>query len=326
MRASEHLDTQFPKISIVMLNFNGLDYLKRTIGPILALDYPDYEFIIVDNGSQDQSLDFIKEHPQITLIQSPRIGEKNFACNLGVRSASGEFLLILDNDLLLTNKELLKELYLKYTSLRNPGELGLCIIDEGKKKTEYYGMYFGFSFVKNLKPIPADQARRFDGKKIGFATGACFFIKKSIWLEVGGYDEHFPFGGDDNDLGMKLWMSGYENYLFSESCQIHIGKAERSDVLKYSNKFRKTVHATLCTIVKNFSINNLFKYLFTYSFFIFLKALKQSFFRVSIRPLIGAFRGYIDFLKDLPYATKARKIIQEKRVMKKDVFLLVQPV
>ena len=45
-----------PLISIVMLNYNGLKYLKSTIHPILKLDYPNYEFIIVDNCSTDGSI------------------------------------------------------------------------------------------------------------------------------------------------------------------------------------------------------------------------------------------------------------------------------
>ena len=42
---------KFPLISVVMLNYNGLKYLKQTIASVLKLDYPNYEFLIVDNGS-----------------------------------------------------------------------------------------------------------------------------------------------------------------------------------------------------------------------------------------------------------------------------------
>ena len=97
-------DDNCPLVSVVMLNYNGLKYLKETIPPILELDYPNYEFIIVDNGSTDGSIEFINEFEKIRLIENgENLGYSN-GKNIGVWEAKGEYILSLDNDILILNK------------------------------------------------------------------------------------------------------------------------------------------------------------------------------------------------------------------------------
>ena len=90
-----------PLISVVMLNYNGLKYLKRTIHPILKLNYPTFEFIIVDNGSTDGSIEFIKKFKRIKLIENGENLGYSKGKNIGVKHAKGEYVLLLDNDILL---------------------------------------------------------------------------------------------------------------------------------------------------------------------------------------------------------------------------------
>jgi len=54
-------DSKPLKISIIMLNYNGLKYLEKTLSPLLVLDYPDYEFIVVDNDSKDGSVESLQK-------------------------------------------------------------------------------------------------------------------------------------------------------------------------------------------------------------------------------------------------------------------------
>ena len=99
---------EYPKISIVVLNYNGLKYLQRTIPALLKIDYPAYEIIIVDNASSDKSINFLENFEGIKIVRN----KKNYGCckgkNIGIKKATGEYILLLDNDILLENRNSLK--------------------------------------------------------------------------------------------------------------------------------------------------------------------------------------------------------------------------
>ncbi len=103
-------DRKLPLISVIILNFNGKSYLERTIPPILELRYPRYEIVVVDNGSEDGSLEYIQALERIRLLRSPRYREKNYACNYAIRESRGDYILLLDCDIILVDMELLSKL------------------------------------------------------------------------------------------------------------------------------------------------------------------------------------------------------------------------
>jgi GT2 family glycosyltransferase len=308
-----------------MLNYNGFKYLKRTIPPLLELDYPNYEFIIVDNGSTDGSLEFVKSFNKIRLLQSPRTREKNFACNYGVNKARGEYILLLDNDILLINKYLLKELIKQFNKNNNIGSLGLALMNEKGPKLKGFGMFLGYYFSKRLRLLNEEQIKKMDNKLISYSSGGGFFIKKSVWQKVGGYDDYLKFGGDDSDLGIKLWLFGYKNYLYSKTIQIHLGEPERNNNKKYALKWKEMFYAHLYTIVKNLKFINMILTLIGFFLFGIQKTIKESIFRKNLGLLLSFLGGYYLFFKNLPIAIKKRQEIQSRRIVKDDIFLRIKP-
>ncbi|OHA46809.1 MAG: hypothetical protein A2541_01350 [Candidatus Taylorbacteria bacterium RIFOXYD2_FULL_36_9] len=319
-------DSKPLKISIIMLNYNGLKYLEKTLSPLLVLDYPDYEFIVVDNGSTDGSLEYIKKETQVILLQSPKMRAKNFACNYAVNMAQGEFILLLDNDCLITEKGILTSLLNCYNLNQDCGLLGLAFYNLGENFSFGYGGFFSrWLYLANNKKIKNDLLAKFDGQFIGFPHGLALFVKKTVWQKLDGYDENLIFGGDDNDLGIKSWLLGYKNYLYSQSSQIHLGEAERRDNNKYAIKFKEIFYAHLYTIVKNFTFINLWPALIGQIVFMFFKSIKQSIFRFYFGPFFAFGQGLILFFKKIPIACQKRKEIQIKRKEKRDVFLKIKP-
>lgn len=308
-----------------MLNYNGLKYLKRTIPSYLKLNYPNYEFIIVDNGSTDGSLDYINSINSLKLIKSPKLREKNFACNYGIKRAKGKYILLLDNDALNNDEDILKNLYSDYISYENIGVLGTAHYDEGQKLSCSYGVDLSYSFAKSRKLIPINEVINYNGSYIGYPSGLAFFIEKKKWKKVGGYDDFLKFGGDDNDLGIKLWLLGYKNYLYSKSLFTHIGIQERFDLDKYLLKWEEVFFAELYTIFKNYGFFNMIISLFFRSCIIFYKSMKLVFQRKSIKFIFAYFFGLTLFIKSLPIAIKKRKKIQSLRVIKNDIFLKIKP-
>jgi len=314
-----------PLISVVVINFNGKKYLEETIPAILDLDYPNYEVIVVDNGSTDGSIPFLKKIKNIRLVQSEKQGEKNYACNLGISLTKGDYILLMDNDLILVEKDILNNLITEINYLTRCGSISLAYINRGSVKTEGYGCYTGFYYSWEKPDISIDEIKQMHGKPIGSPNGAGIFIQKELWNYTGGYDDHLPFGGDDDDLGMRLWLYGYSNYLYSNSLQLHIGMAERTDTFKYSTKFQKKIYAHMYTIVKNFRPINAMITLNGYIIFSSAKAIKQSIKRKSIKPITSTVNGYYTFIKNIPYALGKRKEVQAKRMVKNDTFLKIRP-
>ena len=138
-------------VSIIMINFNGLKYLKESVPPLLKLNYQHYELIIADNGSADGSLEYIKAHRQIKLVSSPRYREKNYACNYAISRAGGDYILLLDNDVVITDPDILSRLLQMYTSLPEIGALGLAVHDRGINEFQPLRVLFRVLFYTRNK-------------------------------------------------------------------------------------------------------------------------------------------------------------------------------
>ncbi len=314
------------KVSLIIPNLNGLVYLKRSLPLIFNLTYQSLEIIVIDNGSTDESVEFLSSinNKSFNFIESPVFHSKNFACNYAVKKATGEYILMLDNDVLINDVYIIQKLLDRYRELSKKtkvGLIGLSFIDLGKKNSKSYGTKLGLYFIKEQKPLSIKKISRFDGGHTAFPEGKGFLIKKSTWLRVGGYDEHLTYGGDDTDLGMRLWLFGYENFLYAKDTFLHIGTPERDDNQKFAKKWELIFYAHMYTIAKNYSKNSVFPTLIGYSIFGLLKSFKQSFMRRDLRPIYSYFKGGYLFLLNIRVALKKRKDLRLNFNLKENSFV-----
>lgn len=317
--------TAMIRVSIVMLNYNGLVYLKKTVPAILGLLESTQEFIVVDNGSSDGSLVFLKKHPRIRLIQSPRYAEKNFACNYAIEQAKGEFILLLDNDILLQEKSLIHNLLQGAKSLPLFGCYALAYSDLDQSSSCGYGGFFSLYLKKSLRKLSNERVKQLHNIAVGNPQGIGLFMKKAFWKQLGGYDESLVFGGDDKDIGMRIWLAGKRCYLYSRTLQIHIGQPERSNTKKYSRKWRFIVCGDLVTILKGYSFFHLIPAIVLYLGFSFAKTAKQSLLRFSLLPSLAWVSGLLLFIVKLPSALASRYQVRSSRATKSDLFLHIRP-
>src|SRR5687767_92180 len=91
------------KVSIIIINWNGLNFLKDCLTSLSRIDYPNYEIIIVDNGSVDKSVKYVSEKfPSVKIIENSRNFGFAEANNIGYKASTGEYILFLNNDTLVT--------------------------------------------------------------------------------------------------------------------------------------------------------------------------------------------------------------------------------
>ncbi|MGI6775828.1 MAG: glycosyltransferase [Patescibacteria group bacterium] len=216
---------KIPLISIVVLNWNGLLFLKETIPPLLDIDYPNYEVIVVDNGSTDKSVKFLKKFKKIKIIKNKENLGYSKGKNIGIGLAKGEYILSLDNDILIKDKYLLGKLLKMYKSRKGVGFLQIPLLDKNKTKTHYYGVYYSV-YGLNMHRKEVDIKKITENKdslvKIVGPTGGFFFIKKDAWEDIGGFDESQGFHIDDVDIGPRSMIFDYENFLYTKSYAIHL--------------------------------------------------------------------------------------------------------
>lgn len=318
-------DEKYPLVSVVMLNYNGLKYLKETIPPILELDYPNYEFIIVDNGSTDGSIEFINEFEKIRLIENGENFGYSKGKNLGIRESKGEYVLSLDNDILIKNKIDFTEIIRSY--INDVGFIQILLKDIGYENTKYYGIYFsiyGANFHK--KSITITKILNYKKQVvIGAATGGCFFISKDKWMLIGEFDESQPFNLDDIDVGATAWIYGFKNYIYTKSYAVHLGINKTSTAESYSNRFKLVFSGHARSMVKIYRLSNLIMCFPLLLIFQFIKSIRYSVKRRSIKVFLAFLWSINLFLKNFPDTLKQRKIIQSKRVVEDDIFLKIKP-
>lgn len=213
-------------ISIIILNYNGREFLEDCMNSVLSQSYENFEVIFVDNSSIDNSIDFIKKNfsdPRINIICS----EKNLGFtggnNLGLENARGEFVVLLNNDTVV-DKNWLKYLHELIVSDENIGIAQSLVLTEGIPEKYYLKNGTINLLGHNIMEIfPIDE----NGiGEIFQATGCSLIIRKSLLDSLGGLflNEYFAYA-EDTYLCFKVKFFGKKIMHTSKSIVHHKGNA-----------------------------------------------------------------------------------------------------
>jgi len=312
---------RLPKITIGILNMNGLHRLKRVINSYLFQDYPNCEIVIVDNGSTDGSIDFIKKFKKIRLIENGENLGYSKGKNILVKSSKGEYILMMDNDIEIKGNSFLSNIYKAYKSLENPGFLS-PLVKERKNGQNIENLGLFYNRIQNKTSLSSVFGKGII--KIPGYLGNVVFFEKDTFLALGGFDEIYPINIDDYDLSARAYLFGYNNYLDLNSYVIHHGIETRVNInsLCWKNKYYLSGFSRM--IWKNYNVKNLIIWWPISTIWIFYKVLKISISNFSLKPLKSyLFSSYL-FLMDFPSTINSRRAIQKERIIKEDVFLKIK--
>ncbi len=213
----------FPKISIIVVTYNNLEYTKLCLESIVkCTEYPAYEIILVDNASQDGTVEYLEEykriHKNISLIKNNRNLGFAAANNLGVNASTADTLVFLNNDTLVTPGWLHR---LFYHLNKNPGT-GMVgpvtngIGNEAKIDIDY-------TQLSDINYFAAMRADQYSGSSFEIRVLAlyCAMISRTLYNQLGGLDERYQVGMfEDDDLALKIQHAGF-NLLCAEDVFIH---------------------------------------------------------------------------------------------------------
>jgi GT2 family glycosyltransferase len=211
-------------LSAIVVNWNGKDYLPACLDALLAQDPAPTEILVVDNHSDDGSRELVaSRYPQVRLIDTGRNAGPCHARNVGAAAASHETCLFVDNDVVLQPGAIaaLRRCLDSEPRLAMVQARSLCGDDPGIVHYDGGDLHFLGTLVLRNWYTPRAEAHDPTGP-IGAAIALCFLCKRSVYHEVGGFDEHLFILYEDNQFSYKLRMRGYTIRLCPEALCVHL--------------------------------------------------------------------------------------------------------
>ncbi|MCU0285279.1 MAG: glycosyltransferase family 2 protein [Acidobacteria bacterium] len=308
-----------PFISIIIINYNGIKHLPPLLNSLMQQTYGNFEIIIVDNYSKDDSCKFLREQcPEIKLLALKKNIGFAAGVNEGIKESTGEFILVLNNDIILDINAIYylveRAIILSY---------GIGAKDWGAlapKMMFYNNPNFINAIGNSLYPITWGSDNFIGSFDIGQfdrfknPMSACFgavLINRKAWDIVGPLDTHYKFYYEDMDWSFRSQLCNYS--IEAEPRSIFYHKFGASMSLKsQSFKLRYIVGNRLYFTLKNLEKSTIRRFLKNYiwedikSAAIYLKHMNF--------PLVMAYiRGYARLFFSLPGLFFKRDAVQQKR-------------
>jgi GT2 family glycosyltransferase len=236
-----------PLVSVIILNKDKPDYLADCLDSVFRkTSYPNYEVIVVDNGSLDQRTDQIYKQWQSAEPGRFRIMEDaglfNFSRlnNQAAKKVKGKLLLFLNNDICLISPDWLDEM--AGQAVRpDIGAVG-CMLQFPDGTIQHAGIIRSqpLNALHTHYRFPA-TARGHLGRlrvpsECSMVTGACLMIQKQKFHSIGGFDEDLPVAYNDADLCLRLLKQGYRNLILPQVQLIHYESVTRGSDEKPGNR------------------------------------------------------------------------------------------
>ncbi len=221
-----------PSVAVVILNWNGKNYLERFLSFVVASTYQNLEIFVADNASDDESVSFLKKnYPAIKIILND--ANKGFAkgYNSALGKIAADYYVLLNSDVEVTRDWIEPVILL----MESDDKIAACqpkiLSFENKKQFEYAGACGGFidklcyPFTRGriFETCELDNGQYDDSIPIFWATGAALFVQSKVFHELNGFDEYFFAHQEEIDLCWRMQRAGYTIYVMPSSVVYHVG-------------------------------------------------------------------------------------------------------
>ena len=260
-----------PSVSIIIVNFNGKEILKRCLTSISTTNYPNFEIVVVDNASTDGSVKSIKKlsgsRPYTKIVENHENLGHAEGCNIGAQVSKGRYLVFLDSDTELRVEDWLWELVKVMESDENIGlAQAKVVLAKDERRLDYV-----CTAIDALGTWAATYGLKEDelkeNREILAASSGCCIVRREVFNEVGGFDPDYFIYDDDTDLSLGARLLGYKILLVPSAVIVHCGS-----VLRGINH-RTVYHSAknrMRTMLKNYELRNLWWRFLVLSFFMFM--------------------------------------------------------
>jgi GT2 family glycosyltransferase len=221
-----------PETSVVILNWNGENFLQQFLPVLIQNTDPDIEIVVADNCSTDHSVDILRDKfPAIRLI----LLDKNYGFaggyNLALSQLQSRYFVILNSDVEVTPHWITPLIDFLDDNNEVAAVMPKIRSFRQKQSFEYAGAAggfidkYGYPFCRGriLDSIEVDNGQYDDAVEVFWTTGACMVIRSKVFFEVGGFDESFFAHMEEIDLCWRMLWKGYKLYCVPQSIVYHVG-------------------------------------------------------------------------------------------------------
>ena len=226
------MDKSHPLLSIVIPHYNNFNILKECIESLLLITYKNYEIIIVDNCSEDNSYSLIKENfKNLNIYKTEKNLGYSGGCNFGAKYSKGDYILFLNNDTI-HSVDFIEPLINFLEKNQDVSSVQPKIKNYYKKKYfDYAGAAggfidkYGFMFCAGriFDSFESAEGNYTEDMEVFWASGASLFIDTKSWKEISGLDSDFFAHMEEIDLCWRLKNRGYKVGICGTSDVYHLG-------------------------------------------------------------------------------------------------------
>lgn len=311
------------KISLVVLNYNGIHLLKEYFDSLFKQTLIPDEIIMLDNNSTDDSVKFVnKKYPKVKVVQNKTNDGTAEGSNKGFQHVTGDYVIFQSNDLKL-EKNCIKALV---DLIKTDKKIGIITSVFLKYKPEKNGEYlvdnaggivdmFGFGMQK-YPAVPVKEIPEIGD--VFFSYGSSFIIPTKLYKKMNGFDDRFFTLNDDIDLSWRVRKLGYSIFYTKKSIVYHHGSATLGPLFQRAQKRYWSERNTIATLIKNHTFPMLIMYGTIYMMLLFAE---MAYFLYRKRPELfwADFKAILWNIFQFPETIKRRHAIQ--KMSKKNISL-----
>jgi GT2 family glycosyltransferase len=224
--------TNEPSVAILILNWNTRHFLEKHLPIILQTSYGNKTIYVIDNDSADGSVEMVKrEFPEVKTIEMHSNYGYAKGYNLCMSEIEADYFVLVNSDIKVTTNFI--EPIIEF--MEGNEEIGICqpklLSYDDSHMFEYAGAAggwidkLGFPFARGrvLLTMEEDEGQYDTPAEIFWASGACMFLKASVYKRIGGFYDYYYMHQEDIDLCWRAQKEGFKIYAYPFSTVFHIG-------------------------------------------------------------------------------------------------------
>ncbi len=303
------MNLEFPTVSVIVLNYNGREFLEDCFRSLSNLDYPSYEVIMVDNASTDGSVRYVQERfPWVRVVGLASNYGFSRGNDVGVEHACGKYVAFLNNDSEV-EPTWLSELVEGIEEDEKIASCGSKMLFYGRRN--YVNHAGGAVTITgagyDIGFLMEDKKDYNNPKFVGCSSGGAMLVRKDVFCTLGGFDPDYFAYFEDVDFCLRAWIAGYKVKYMPTSVVYHkFGGSFGAD----SSPFKMFLYQRnrLYNIAKNFEVRSVV--------FATLTSIAYDAYKISWFLLHGNFTVALSIIHgSLSFMSNVRRVIEKRRAI-----------